>query len=168
MQLGRRKIINDSFGTAEKYLEIAQADETAAVTLRKNQLFNQSGYFFIQAMEKYVKYCIAKKINVTNPHFADELRKTMGHSLDESLNLLFKICTGNNEALFNQLNAQLKNHVFHEINFSLLHNKVRYPIYSPKFQNYSFLELNASDCEILQDMLTLLKKYLNDISRRVS
>ena len=168
MQLGKRKIIDDSFSAAEKYLEIANADETAAVALCEKRLFNRSGYFFIQAMEKHIKYYIAKKINVTNPHFADELRKTMGHSLDESLNLLFKICTGNNESLFNQLNAQLKNQVFRDTNFSLLHNKVRYPIFSPKFQNYTFLELNARDCETLRDMLTLLKKYLEDISRRVS
>ena len=168
MQLGKRKIIDDSFTAAEKYLEIANADEEAAVALCEKQLFNQSGYFFIQSMEKHIKYCIAKKINVTNPHFADELRKTMGHSLDESLNLLFKICTGNDESLFNQLNAQLKNQVFRDTNFSLLHNKVRYPIFSPKFQNYTFPELNARDCETLRDMLTLLKKYLEDISRRVS
>ena len=93
----------------------------------------------------------------------------MGHSLDESLNLLFKICTGNDdESLFNQLNAQLKNQVFRDTNFSLLHNKVRYPIFSPKYQNYSYLELSARDCAELQNMLTLLKKYLEDISRRVS
>lgn len=82
--------------------------------------------------------------------------------------MLFKICTGNDESLFNQLNAQLKNQVFRDTNFSLLHNKVRYPIFSPKFQNYTFPELNARDCETLRDMLTLLKKYLEDISRRVS
>jgi len=168
MRLGKQTFINDSFGTAEKYFEIAKADEKAAMTLKENRLFNQAGYFFIQAMEKLIKYHIAKKINVTNPHFAEELRKTMGHSLDESLNLLFKVYTGNNEIFFNQLNEQIKNQVFHEVNFLTLHNKVRYPIYSLKFQNYSFLELSARDCEALQNMLTLLKKYLEDISRRVS
>ncbi|MBR3745770.1 MAG: hypothetical protein IKP64_03610 [Selenomonadaceae bacterium] len=155
MQLGNRKFIDDSFGTTEKYLEIAQADETAAVALQEKRLFNQAAYFFIQAMEKHVKYHIAKKINVTNPFFAEELRQTMGHSLDESLNLLFKVYTGNNEVLFNQLN------------FSRLHNTVRYPVYNPRRQNYSFLDLGARDCETLRNMLTALKKYLEEVSRRV-
>ncbi len=168
MRLGKQNFINDSFGTAEKYFEIAQADEQAAFALKEHRLFNQAGYFFIQAMEKHIKYHIAKKINVTNPHFADELRKTMGHSLDESLNLLFKVYTGNNTALFNQLNEQIKSQVFHDLNFLALHNKVRYPIYNTKYQSYAFLELTARDCETLQGMLTLLKKYLEEISRRVS
>lgn len=168
MQLGKKKFIADSFDVAEKYLEIANADEAATVALKRQRLFNQAGYFFIQAMEKLIKYQIAKKINVLNPHFADEIRKTMGHSLDESLNLLFKVYTGNNEALFNQLNAQLKIKVFQELNFSALHNKVRYPVYSARSQNYSSLELGERDCDALQNMLTLLKKYLQDISRRLS
>ena len=168
MQLGKRKIISDSFDVAENYLEIAKNDEAAAVVLKRQRLFNQAGYFFVQAMEKQIKYHIAKKINVLNPHFAEEIRKTMGHSLDESLNLLFQVYTGNNEVLFNQLNAQLKIQVFQELNFSALHNKVRYPVYSSKFQNYSSLELVERDCEALQNMLMLLKKYLHDISRRLS
>ena len=45
MQLGKRKFINDSFTAAEKYLEIANADEAAAVALCEKRLFNQSGYF---------------------------------------------------------------------------------------------------------------------------
>ena len=168
MRLGKQNFINDGFGVAEKYLEIANADEISARALKEKQLFNQAGYFFIQAMEKHIKYHIAKKINVTNPHFADELRKTMGHSLDESLNLLFKVYAGNNDVLFNQLTDQIKTQVFHEINFLALHNKVRYPIYNTKFQNYSYLALGARDCETLQKMLTLLKKYLDELSRRVS
>ena len=138
MQLGKRKFVSDSFGVAEKYLEIANADESAAVVLKKQRLFNQSGYFFVQAMEKQIKYHIAKKN------------------------------TGNNETLFNQLNAQLKHQIFQELNFSVLHNKVRYPIYSTRFQNYSFLELGERDCGTLQSMLATLKKYLDEISRRVS
>lgn len=167
MQIGKQKFINDSFGTAEKYFEIAQADEAAAVALQEKRLFNQAAYFFIQSMEKHIKYHVAKKINVTNPFFAEELRKTMGHSLDESLNLLFKVYTGNNEALFNQLNAQLKNQIFRELNFSRLHNTVRYPVYNPRRQSYSFLDLSARDCETLQNMLTALKKYLEEVSRRI-
>ena len=167
-RFGKQNFIKDSFGVAEKYLEIAQADEQTALALKKNRLFNQAGYFFIQAMEKQIKHHIAKKINAMNPYFAEELRKTTGYSLDESLKLLFKVYTGNDEVLFNQLNEQIRTRVFREVNFSTLHNKVRYPIYNPKYQSYAFLELSARDCETLQDTLTLLKKYLEEISRRVS
>ena len=86
MQLGKRKIIDDSFSAAEKYLEIANADEAAAVALCEKRLFNQSGYFFIQSMEKHIKYCIAKKVNVKNPHFADELRTCCSKSARATTN----------------------------------------------------------------------------------
>ena len=87
MNIGKRQYIKDNMEVADTYLRIAQKDEEAAIELEKQKLYNQSAYFYIQAMEKQVKNHIARKVDITNEYFANKLSKTMGHSLDESLEL---------------------------------------------------------------------------------
>ena len=77
MYIGKRNIIKDNIEAAEKYLEIAKIDEFTALALEQQKYYNQAAYFYIQAMEKHVKYHIDLKVNVMNKFFADELSKTM-------------------------------------------------------------------------------------------
>ena len=89
----------------------------------------------------------------------------MGHSLDESLKLLLKVYSGNNDTLFNHLHQQLIHKVFKDVKFTALHNNVRYPTYNSKHQNYTELILSKNDCQNLRDMLLLLKQYLDGLER---
>ena len=165
MYIGKRKYISDTIDISERYLSISEKDEEAAFLLEERGLYNQAGYFYIQSMEKQVKAHIARKVNVINSYFAEEMRKTMGHSLDESLKLLFKIYAGNDETLFAHLFQQLTHQVFQDVKFTALHNKVRYPTYDSRHQNYTELVLSKTDCCELRNMLSLLKQYLDDLSR---
>lgn len=164
MFIGNREFLNNCNDIADKYLEIANRDEESAKILEKNGLLNQSGYFYIQAMEKQIKHHIAKKINITNEYYANKLSRTIGHSLDESLNLLLEIYNnGKDEIIFEQMQKQLFDNIFHGVKFSSLHNKTRYPTYSAKHQNYTYLDLSEKDCKDLSKMLTALKNYLNEL-----
>ena len=165
MYIGKRQYISDTIDISERYFSISEKDEMAAVLLEEKGLYNQAAYFYIQSMEKQVKAHIAQKVNVINSYFAEEMRKTMGHSLDESLKLLFKIYSGNDETLFTHLFQQLTHQVFQNVKFTALHNKVRYPTYNSRYQNYTELILSANDCYELRKMLSLLKQYLDSLGR---
>jgi len=147
MFIGKRNFISDNTEVAECYILFAKKDEQAAKTLEEQGLFNQAGYFYIQAMEKQVKAQIGKKVDVTNEYFAEQIQKTMGHSLNKSLELLIKLFAGNNDSLYNHLYQQLTEQVFKNVKFNALHNKVRYPTYSSKNKNYTELMLDKKDCE---------------------
>ena len=116
-------------------------------------------------MEKQIKNHIARKINLMNKYFAEEISKTMGHSLNRSLELLIKVYCGNDQVMFEQMSQQLNKHVLKEINFRFLNNSLRYPIYSDKYGNYTLINLTKSDCEVLREILFSLKKYLDDLGR---
>ena len=165
MYIGKRQYIEDTFDVSERYSLIAQKDEDAAVALEDKGLFNQAGYFYIQSMEKHIKAHIAKKIDLMNPHFADEMKRTMGHSLDESLKLLFKLYSGNDDTLFSHLYQQMIHQVFQDVKFAALHNKVRYPTYDSRHKKYTDLLLGKDDCHTLSNMLSLLKQYLDNLGR---
>lgn len=164
--IGKIKILQDSVRVAEMYLEIAENDEKAAKVLSDKGFYNQAAYFFIQAMEKQIKHKIANKIDVTNRYFADEIRKTMGHSLEMSIEFLLRIYTGDNIILKQQMENQLMQQVLKQINFQSVHNNVRYPLYSKKYSNYSFLDITRNECWELEDMLKGLKRYLAELDRR--
>ena len=163
MQIGKKIFIKDSVDIAENYLKTAQNDENAAILLMNQKFYNQAAYFFIQAMEKYIKHRIADRINVLNKYFADEINKTMGHSLDKSLELLVNVYAGNDKILFEQINQQLRQHVLKDLNFRFLNNSLRYPIYNAKFGNYMHMVLNESDCDKIKSSLDALKIYLEHL-----
>ena len=163
--IGRKSYIGNNLEIAENYFNIAKNDEKVAIILENQKFYNQSAYFFIQAMEKYVKHHIATKIDVLNPYFAGEIGKTMGHSLNKSLEVLVKIYSGDNKVLFEQMNQQIQQHVLKDLNFRFLNSSLRYPVFNPKHKNYTLYSLNRSDCEELKKILETLKNYLNNLSR---
>lgn len=166
MYIGKRRYLDDSICVAEVYLENALSDEKAAVLLFQNGLYNQSLYFLIQSMEKQIKYKIAKKIDITNSYFANEIKKTMGHSLESSIHFLIQIYTGDNEILKQQMEHQLLELLLKSINFRGLHNNVRYPLYHMKYSNYSFLDISRDECQEIFEMLSRLKQYLSELDKR--
>lgn len=162
LYLGNVITTSDSNDIASEYLLMAKTDEHAADLLWKNQLYNQSVYFYIQAMEKYLKHYICKKINVLNTYFAEELR-LVGHSLDDAADLYINIMSGNNEALQCQLMTQIKNNIFSNIKFSIVYNAARYPYYNRHTSSYRITKMEDKDCQMLHKMCQSLKDYLEQM-----
>lgn len=160
MYFGKRKIISKPEDIADEYRKLAQDDLHAAMTLEKNGLYNQAGYYYFQSMEKKIKYHIAKRTNIINDYFAEAIRKTMGHSLNQSVDLLLKIYSGNDQIKHNQLSDMMNTHVFMNTDFSVMNNKFRYPSYSRYHQNYTMITLSLEDCQKLKEMEERLDKYL--------
>ena len=164
MYLGNRKFLKDSLEVAHQYLRVADNDEKSAKTLENIGLYNQAAYFYIQAMEKQIKANIAQIVDVTNTYYKDLLRKTIGHSLDKSLDILVQIYAKGNEVIEEQLRQQLLNTVLQDIRFSALHNKIRYPDFDGK--KYVMIELGKADCVELEKLLDGLKKYVKEMKSR--
>ena len=99
--------MNDSLSVGAKYKKIAQEDENAAGLLAESGLYNQAAYLYIQAMEKQIKSLIAERVDLTNAYFADEIRKTMGHSLERSIQFLIKILPFKDEFSRQQVETQI-------------------------------------------------------------
>lgn len=160
--LGNIITTSDNNDIATEYLMMAQTDERTADLLYRNHLSNQSVYFYIQAMEKYLKHYICKKINVLNTYFAEELR-SVGHSLDAAVDFYINIMSGNNEALRCQLMTQIKNNIFGNIKFSVVYNATRYPYYSNRTSSYRITRMTDDDCQILHKMCQQLKDFLEQM-----
>lgn len=162
-RIGKMRYVKKGTEIADEYSVYATNDEKAADVLFENGLYNESAYYYIQAMEKVVKTAISSKVDVTNTYYAAKL-KDIGHSLDLAIDFFLELLVyGKDDALAQQLEHQLKAVVFKNVRFSSLHNNIRYPIYSEKWGSYGFLEISGEDCEELQHMLKVLKKYMKQI-----
>jgi hypothetical protein len=64
-----------------------------------------------------------------------------------------------------QVREQLDKYVLDGIKFSLLHNDLRYPFYSERFNAYSSLDVTPEDTETLLQRLHFLKRFLQDVDR---
>lgn len=166
MYIGKKEILYDSISVSEKYKTVALEDEKAAEILVKQKLYNQAAYFYIQAMEKQIKGVIAERIDLTNCYFAQEVSKTMGHSLEASVKFLIQILPLQDEFARQQVEQQMVKQVLNDINFRGLHNTIRYPIYSFKCKNYSYLKIGKEETDDLQAILDRLKKYLTELRIR--
>lgn len=158
--MGKNRYINNGIDMSDEFFAISKKDEKAAQILCQKGLYNESVYFYIQSMEKYIKSFICKKIDVTNDYYANRLR-TLGHSLDMSIDFFIEIVSGSDEMLKMQITKQLKSGVLKDIQFSTIYNAVRYPFY--KNNSYRIMEMSKADCEQLSEIYRLLKTYINSI-----
>ena len=163
--IGTRKRVNNPSEIADQYAAAALQDENAAKELQEKGFYNQSGYFYIQAMEKYIKCQITRKIDAMNPFFAEKISRSLGHSLNESVALLVEVYTGNDTSMAEQMNKQISTNILKDINFRGLHNMLRYPTYSSRYGNYTTLTFSANECVMLKKVLDSLKSYLKDFHR---
>ena len=164
MYLGKAEYINNGTDMAYTFLHISEEDEKVAETLYNMKYYNQAVYFLIQSMEKYVKHAICKKIDATNPYFAEKIRK-IGHSIDESINFLIEIIAGNDKNLKEQIDLQIRHTICHNIKFTVIYNAVRYPAYNERKNNYKTLNMNSQDYDELYKIYNALKKALKDFDR---
>ena len=144
-----------------EYARFAREDEQTGLLLRNAGKYRQSMYFTLQAMEKYVRAKVFSMLDAKNPYFRQEHRD---HALKEAVEALIKVFSGD-ERLRNQVIQQINDYVLGDTKYEYLHNDLRYPKYSPKFNSYSCLDVTETDCELLLNKLDSLKKYLDGLDR---
>ncbi len=132
--------------------------------LYEKGFYNQSVYFYIQSMEKYIKSAICKKVDITNTYYANRLRN-LGHSLDTAIDFFIEIISENDEILKLQIIEQLKNSVLKGLHFSTIYNSTRYPTY--KNESYRIVEMSQNDCEQLMEIYASLKRYISALNVRI-
>ena len=163
MYVGKRIKLGNSLEVANEYKSIAESNLKAARLLQINGMYNECYYYYIQAMEKNIKAKICTIVDIANPFLADQMNK-IGHSLDEAIDFLLKLVSGNNEVIYEQIKQQMVEGVLKNIRFSSLHNNVRYPNYSKKY-GYSFLKITCEDCIEIEKMQERLEKFINELDR---
>ena len=99
--------MNNGYDMSEEFGMIAKQDEEVANLLCRQGFYNQSVYYYIQSMEKFIKSFICQKIDVTNNYYANKLRQ-LGHSLDAAIDFFIEIVSGNDNNLRIQVSEQLK------------------------------------------------------------
>ena len=144
---------------AEAYFDLAAGDESAGHTLFEAGQYRHAVYFFIQAMEKYVRHKIYTKVNANLKFYRDATRT---HNLDELLVFLVTIFSGN-ERIRHQIQRQLDDHVLQGIRFGHLHNNLRYVMYSDRHSSFSLLQISKADAQFAIEKLDLLKGFMDRI-----
>ncbi|GAX45559.1 hypothetical protein NIES4075_65800 [Tolypothrix sp. NIES-4075] len=150
--------VND---VASEYENLALADEEAGVFLLSNGKYPHAAYFFVQAMEKYVRYRIFSLVNPNTEYFR---KRTTTHSLDQLLDFLIEIVSSNS-VVQEQVKEQLYTHVLGGVRFGKLHNDLRYPSFSDRYESYSMLRVTQKDAAFTHEKLQRLKNFLKDIHR---
>lgn len=146
---------------SSEYFRLAQEDEAAAQFLQNSGHYRHAAYFFIQAMEKYVRAKIFQLVNADNEYPRE---RTRTHNLDELLEFLIEIvCTA--PLIKDQVNGQLEDYVLEGVRFGMLHNDLRYPFYQEKQKVHSVVLVGQADSEICHERLERLKPFLRDIDR---
>lgn len=153
--------VHHNINVANEYKSLAEKDEHVAIFLKSNKEYRHSIYFFVQAMEKYIR---SKIFTLVNPNLDYFRKKNQNHSLSNAIEFLIEIISADS-TVQNQIKRQLNEYVFENINFQKLHNNLRYPFYNTKFNSYSSVEFTLNDCEIIQKKLNDLKTYLEQLNR---
>lgn len=146
---------------ATEFLQLAQEDEEIGRLLNDRGKYRHAMYFLLQAMEKYVRAKIFTIVDGKNAYFRNKHRD---HSIEEAIDFFVEIVSLN-EDIRRQVREQLDRYVLAGVNFGLLHNDLRYPFYSERFNSYSCLEVTKQDAESLMQRLHFLKRFLQDVDR---
>jgi HEPN domain-containing protein len=144
---------------SSEYFSLASEDEKAALILKDAGKYRQAIYFTVQAMEKYIRAKIFSYINPKNDTFREMNRN---HSVDEAVALFIDIVSPEIRVK-EQVREQLERYVVGDIKFNHLHNNLRYPFYSEKYNSFSCLDVTSADAELFIQKLNFLKKFLKDI-----
>lgn len=158
MNLGK---IRHNIDVSSEYYSLAKKDENVAILLKNNGEYRHSIYFFIQAMEKYIR---AKIFTLVNPNIEYFRERNRSHSLDDAIIFLIDIIS-TDDNVKQQVNKYFNDYVFENIKFNKLHNNLRYPHYSAKYNSYSNLDFNWNDCDFIEKKLFILKNYLDQLQR---
>ena len=72
---------------------------------------------------------------------------------------------GTDKTTQQQVSTQLNSYVLGNIKYNHLHNNLRYPMYSKRYDSYSMLYIDKHDFDLLQLRLDSLNDYLKDLAR---
>jgi hypothetical protein len=158
MNIGR---VRRNVDIASEYFRLAQEDEQIGLLLKDTGKYRHSLYFVIQAMEKYVRSKIFAIIDAKNSYFRE---KNRNHSIEDAIDFFVEIVSMDSY-IRKQVREQLDKYVLDGIKFNLLHNDLRYPFYSERFNSYSSLDVTKEDTETVLQRLNFLKKFLQDVDR---
>jgi HEPN domain-containing protein len=160
---GRNKLghIRHDIAVSEEYFSLGEKDEEAARILMEHSRYRHSIYFFIQAMEKYIR---SKIFSLVNPNIEYFREKNKNHSLDSAIDFLSEIISSDTN-IQKQIKTQINDFIFEGINFQLLHNNLRYPFYNAKYNDYSCIDFDKNDCSIVERKVILLKQYLKELDK---
>lgn len=153
--------INREVDISYEYYNLALEDEKVAILLKNKGEYRHSIYFFIQAMEKYIK---SKIFTLVNPNLEYYINKNKHHSLDYSIEFLIEVISPD-ENIRNQVKLYFNKYVFKDLSFRNLHNNLRYPFYDRSRGYYNIIKFDIEDCKYIEEMLENLKKYLKDLNR---
>lgn len=162
--VGKTSYLSDNYDIAEEYKKIYKEDKSVATLLAKEEKYNQALYFLIQATEKYIKYAICCKVNVTQVYFAEHLR-SMGHSFDKSIDFLIDCFSGNDSNLKEVISKQFKVDILDNIRFSGLHNDIRYPSYIKKTNSYRTVTISKQDYYNIDEKFNVLIAAIEDLNK---
>lgn len=153
--------VRHKINVSNEYEVLAKKDEEVALYLKKIKEYRHSMYFFVQAMEKNIR---SKIFTLVNPNLEYFRKKNQNHSIDNAVEFLIEIISPDKN-IQQQIKNQLNKYVLQDINFRQLHNNLRYPFYSLKYNSYSCVDFNQEDCEVIEKKLNELKNYLNQLQR---
>ena len=156
MKVGR---LRHNIDVSSEYFSLAAEDEKAALVLKDAGIYRQSSYLIVQAMEKYLRGKIFSYVNPRNQAFRDMNRN---HSVEEAAKLFIEIISPETRVK-EQVQEQLNRYVLEDIRFNTLHNNLRYPFYSERYNSFSCLDVTEEDVELLIQKLSFLKNFLRDI-----
>lgn len=112
-------------------------------------------------MEKYVRAKTFTFVDAKNAYFR---KRERNHSIEDALEFLVEVISGN-PVIREQIKKQLHEYVIGEIKFNWLHNNLRYPFYSERYNSYSSFEVTSSDNDVVAQKLKALKAFLSEIDR---
>ena len=154
---------------AKEFLKLALDDEKAGRTLMENGHHRQAIYFFVQAMEKLVRFGIFSEVAVSQTGRDGQTfrERTLTHDLDELLAVLLEVFTDaiNDPRVSQQIEEQLRTYVLEGERFGQLHNNIRYPRYMWKSGDFSVLQLSKDDVSKVVQKLERLKSFVAGFNR---
>lgn len=144
-----------------EYKVLAKKDEEVSNFLFKKGEYRHAIYFCIQAMEKYIR---SKIFSLVNPNLEYFRNRNRNHSVEDAIEFLLEIIS-TDVNFRNNIRQQLFVSILGEINYQQLHNNLRYPFYSKRFDSYSVNTYTIEDYKFVENGLQKLKIYLNDLDR---
>ena len=118
-----------------EYGRLAAADERVGNMLKNAGEYRHSIYFFIQAMEKYIRAKTFSIVNANLKYYRDQERH---HSVEDAAAFLINVISPD-DGIRNQIKKQLHYFVLGDVRFNHLHNDLRYPHYSERHQSFRVL-----------------------------
>ena len=138
------KLNHNIQNVADEYHQLALEDEEVGRFLLASRRYRHAVYFFVQAMEKHVRFKIFTLVNADTEYFRN---RTRTHNLDDLLNFLVEIVNGN-QIIQDQVRNQLDSFVLEGVRFGKLHNDLRYPFYIEKLNSCAMVQIEKSDAEL--------------------